>query len=245
MRIPSDSELIAIWEMRRGRTPGRPRAHAALACFRAESLEEVARLSIGARDARLIEIYEYLFGPSLDAFAQCPACAEAARVQPLHPRPHGTAKSSSAASTLEAGEFRVELRLPDSLDLCAVSGCSDLTQAGRLLMERCVVAAKVDGGACTGRGPAGGPDGGDRVEAGRGGPIGRDADRSYLPGVQAPVAGLARYRALSVDEDFRASQAPVARGPRARIGLWLDRARILALSPARRQSYLEMAWQTS
>ena len=143
MRIPSDSELIAIWERASGEHPV-DRALMLLSACSGESLEELAVLSVGSRDARLLEIYECFFGSTLDAVAECPACAEALEYS-LSTRDlsSSVSKDESVSLTLETGQTSVRLRLPDSRDLRAVSGCADLTDATKLLTERCVVEALV------------------------------------------------------------------------------------------------------
>ena len=144
MRIPSDSELITIWERASGEHPV-DRALTVLSACSDESREELAVLSIGSRDARLLEVYEHFFGSHLDAFAECPACGEALQYG-LSTRDLSSfvSKDDSVSLTLESGQASVRLRLPDSRDLRAVSGCADLADATKLLTERCVVEAVVD-----------------------------------------------------------------------------------------------------
>jgi len=147
MRIPSNSDLIAIWERGAGEHPV-DRALALLsACSPSESREELARLNIGTRDARLFEIYERLFGPALHAFAYCPACNE-----PLEytlSTHELTASTSSPTDppplTLNDGSISLRLRLPDSLDLRAVSTCTEPELAAKMLAVRCIVEANLDG----------------------------------------------------------------------------------------------------
>ena len=229
-----------------GREPiaHRPRAHAAFRHIAARRVQEVAWLSIGARDARLFEIYEYCFGPTLAAFAQCPVCRQALEYN-LSIRDLTARKDEVQPLQLEAGEFSVELRLPNSFDLCAVSGCNDLTQAGRLLMERCVVAAKVEEKPV----PAAGLSA-DVMEA----IASRLAAADPLAEVLIDLTCLAcrhQWQVLLDIERFLWTKISVlARRLLQEVHAlasaygWTERE-ILALSPARRQSYLEMAWQTS
>jgi hypothetical protein len=243
MRRPSDSEWIAMWEMGTNQPPI-DRALTLLSAYWGASLQEVARLSIGARDARLFEIYEYCFGPTLAAFAQCPVCRQALEYSLCIP--DLTARKDEVPPLqLEAGEVSVELRLPNSFDLCAVSGCSDLTQAGRLLMERCVVAAKVEEKPIPAEGLST-----DVIEA----IAARLAAADPLAEVLIDLTCLAcRHqwqvlldiqRFLWTKISFLARRLLQEVHALASAYGWTERE-ILALSPARRQSYLEMAWQTS
>ena len=60
-----------------------------------------------------------------------------------------TASTSSPTETtpltLEADSFTLRLRLPNSLDLRAVSTCTEPEQAAKVLTERCIVEAKLGG----------------------------------------------------------------------------------------------------
>lgn len=143
MRIPSDSELIAIWERAAHEHPV-DRALTVLSACSDESPEELAALSIGSRDARLLEIYEAFFGCTLDAFAECPSCAEALeyRISTNDLTPSMAIEDELLG--FDAGATSVRLRLPDSRDLRAIRGCTDLMAATQVLVERCVVDAVVD-----------------------------------------------------------------------------------------------------
>src|SRR5215216_4190234 len=76
MRALSAPELIAAWE----RASGQPSTHRALILLGAAcpdaSPEEMAQLSIGERDARLLMLREWTFGSQLNSFSSCTACGE-------------------------------------------------------------------------------------------------------------------------------------------------------------------------
>jgi hypothetical protein len=147
IRIPSNSDLIAIWERGAGEHPVDRALTLLSACSPSEQHEEFGRLSIGTRDTCLFEIYERLFGPALDAFAHCPACNE-----PLEYTlsTHQLMASTSSPTdppplTLDDGRISLRLRLPDSLDLRAVSTCTDPELAAKMLTERCIIEANLGG----------------------------------------------------------------------------------------------------
>lgn len=142
----SNSDLIAVWERGVNEHPV-DRALTLLSAYSSDSREELARLSIGARDGRLLEMYQHLFGPELPAFANCPACGELLEYMLST---HELLKLSApapdpAALVIQSAELMMRLRLPDSLDLRAVATCRDHESAARLLSERCVVEAALDG----------------------------------------------------------------------------------------------------
>lgn len=143
MRIPSDSELIALWE-RGAREHPVDRALTILSGCSDESRNELAMLDIGRRDARLLEIYERFFGCALDAFAECPVCAEPLEYRMATSDLVASVTTDDELLSFEVGATAVRLRLPDSRDLRVIRGCADLTAATRLLVERCVLEAVVD-----------------------------------------------------------------------------------------------------
>lgn len=139
MRIPSDSELIAMWERASGEHPVDRALTVLSACF-GESPQELAALSIGSRDARLLEIYECFFGRELNAFAECPVCGEALEYSlDAHNLSAPKQRDDDASLILEMDEMRLRLRLPDSFDLRALNECGDVEGATSLLIKRCVV----------------------------------------------------------------------------------------------------------
>jgi hypothetical protein len=145
MHILANSELIAVWERGSGEDSVGRALTVLSGCFD-EPRDELVRLSIGNRDRKLLEIYERLFGPALDAFAECPACRESLQYS-LLTRDLVAAQPQRDPSPLriETDGASVRLRLLDSLDLRAATACTDLGLAGRLLMERCIVEAEVGG----------------------------------------------------------------------------------------------------
>jgi hypothetical protein len=100
--------------------------------------EEIARLPIGRRDARLLGIHTALGGATLDATAACPHCGAAAEfaldVDVLLAR----ADEAREPEPLDVDGERLSWRSPDSGDLAAASIAADAAGAERVLLERCV-----------------------------------------------------------------------------------------------------------
>jgi hypothetical protein len=142
MRCPSALELVAAWE-RGVQQPSFERALTLLGAASTESREELAKLSIGVRDARLLELCEIFFGSRFDAFAECPACDERLEYSFSARDLGGYPAVSHSAPEFEAamGQIRMRLRLPTSEDLSAASRIPDVAVAQRTLAERCVVEA--------------------------------------------------------------------------------------------------------
>jgi hypothetical protein len=142
MMAVSSAQLLAAWE--RGLT--QPPARRALTLLNADgdggTFDALARLSIGERDKRLLCLREQMFGPRLQAIAQCPACGESlevdfnvadARVEPTEPAPE--------PFTLEHEGYVVAFRLPASLDLASLDENAATMENRRRLVELCVLSA--------------------------------------------------------------------------------------------------------
>jgi hypothetical protein len=134
----SSSGLIEVWEKGAGQIPIE-RAITMLSLCLGEPAERLWELSIGERDARLLEVYEALFGPALEAFAECPSCGERLEYSVAAGSLAHGGPSPENALVLQTGSLALQLRLPDSRDLLAASCEATVPAAARLLAERCVL----------------------------------------------------------------------------------------------------------
>lgn len=137
MRSLSASQLMDVWERGANEHPV-DRALTLLSACCEETRAELAALSIGRRDARLLEAYERLFGPALEAFAQCPRCGERLEYRLSIRELAVPLPESEQPMIVHTAEASLHLRLPNSLDLRAASECPGLDEARKLLLERCV-----------------------------------------------------------------------------------------------------------
>jgi hypothetical protein len=138
MRSLTASQLVEVWERGANQHPV-DRALTLLSACCEESRAELAALSIGRREARLLEVYERLFGPALDAFAQCPKCGERLEYRLSTRELIVPAPEPEPPMVVETEDASLRLRLPNSMDLRAVAECHGFEQARKLLLERCVV----------------------------------------------------------------------------------------------------------
>ncbi len=201
--------------------------------------QELLNWTIGARDAALLTLREWTFGSQLNALAPCPACGE--RLELAFEIADIRAPETVPAEVLavSAEDYALKLRVPTVGDLLALQTATAET-ARQFLLERCT------------------------LEARRAGEIG--ADEAWPEAVQAAaVAAMARndpqadvQLALSCPQCEHQWQANFDIGSYFwdEINAWAIRllhevhvlaraygwreADILALSPARRQFYLEM-----
>ncbi len=149
MHALTAAQLLDVWEQGRGRSLAE-RALLLLAAACPEvggaPAESLARLPIGRRDADLLTLREQTFGPRLASLADCPGCGgrlEAAfTVADI--RAVGVAPAADPAEdlALRIGDCEVRFRLPNSLDLLALAGLADRDAARRRLFERCLLEAQ-------------------------------------------------------------------------------------------------------
>ncbi len=149
MRPLSAPELLAAWE----RSLAEPPALRALVLLAAAcpetSAEDLARESIGRRDARLLTLREWTFGPQLVSLASCPVCGERLETafDVAEIRVPGGEEAPAEPLSLTVAGCELTFRLPDSLDLAALADAGDgLEGARRRLLARCLLNARGEDG---------------------------------------------------------------------------------------------------
>lgn len=147
MRPLSAYELLKVWEVGEDQHPlDRALTLLAAACPE-QTLDELAALSIGQRDARLLTLRERTSGARLNGLVECPRCAEQLEfdVAVADLRVAEEPDLEEEAWVLVTNGLALRFRLPNSGDLATVSGCEDTSAARNLLVQRCVLEASRDG----------------------------------------------------------------------------------------------------
>jgi hypothetical protein len=110
------------------------------------SPEKLTQLSIGQRDTLLLTLREWTFGSDLNSLATCPSCGEylelnftVADIQ-VSPEVNPTQEHS-----LSFADYEVSFRLPNSSDLATIAGHQDTLAARQTLLEICVLVASYQG----------------------------------------------------------------------------------------------------
>jgi hypothetical protein len=139
MRGLTASDVLDLYE--RGQQEGAAeRALLMLEAWGPRTTPEVlANMSVGKRDAHLLQLREEMLGPDIEGLANCPGCGESLEL------------SFRVAEVLIQGDvdpaewyflevdgYEVRFRLPRASDLVAIERQADLTLARRALIERCV-----------------------------------------------------------------------------------------------------------
>jgi hypothetical protein len=145
MRPLSASELITVWERGLAARPFE-RALTILSVASPEtSPSALARLSIGRRDANLLQLREWAFGPDLTILVKCPSCrqeleltipASAFRVSPD--------AAGESESSFRLQEYEVRCRPPNTDDIAQCAGL-EVAASQRKLLACCVSEARYQG----------------------------------------------------------------------------------------------------
>jgi len=139
MRPLAASELLDVWERGRSAPPWQQALLLLAAACPEDPPDVLARLSIGRRDARLLKLRAWTFGPQLYSVVACPACGERLEFsidgEEILTGPDGAPELVE----FDAPEFRGKLRLPNTEDLAAVIDIQDQEAARRALLAACLV----------------------------------------------------------------------------------------------------------
>lgn len=141
MRNLTETELLNLWESCVDKPLMETSLHLIATASSDPDLSGIASLSIGQRDARLLQLREWMFGTRLKNVAECPHCTEKIewenevkdlRLQPLLP---GIGKIFD----VKIGTYNISFRLPTSHDLFHLKQASSLKSENELL-NRCITA---------------------------------------------------------------------------------------------------------
>jgi hypothetical protein len=235
----SGTAAIEVWEAGRSRHPV-DRALALLAACTPGTADELAKLSIGQRDAWLLRMRQAAFGDRLELLARCPDCDEHLAIELACGVLLSDATSETVAREHELvlDGHTITYRMPDSDDLAAIATMTDIEEARRTLLSRCVLT--LDGRASN--------DGGlpeTLATAVAAAMAELEPCAEVLLDLDCPQCGHEWQSALDIASVLWAEVAACARrllfdvDQLARAYGWHE-SEILALSPGRRARYLEM-----
>lgn len=142
MRVPDSAALLDAWECGL-RMPLPQRALLVLAAsFPEASGPELAAMPLGSRDTLLFDVREQLFGTGLETVSTCPRCDERleAAFSLADIRVPGPS-ADSGVQEIDAGGHHIRFRLPATADLLAIPDGADGDAARAVLIGRCVIEA--------------------------------------------------------------------------------------------------------
>jgi len=141
------SELLSVWEQGRSQPSHRQALLLLAAAYPERKPEELAGLSIGRRDARLLTLRERLFGPRFVSITGCPTCGEKLELSfDVSDIRVEAGEESNSQLLLEMEGYEILFRLPDSNDLAALAMTSVDRNGGRsLVLKRCLTEVRLNG----------------------------------------------------------------------------------------------------
>jgi hypothetical protein len=140
-------ELLEAWERGRALPPWRRAAVLLVAADPGATPGEIEALSVGRSDARLLALREAVFGRVMPCLVACPSCGESLELALdtaalIVPEAEATVPGPLK---LEREGYELEVRPPAGRDLAAVEGSADADEARRRLLELCIISARYDG----------------------------------------------------------------------------------------------------
>jgi hypothetical protein len=139
-QVAAAAVWLDVWERAAGAAP-MARASLLLA---PGSEPDTQPLTLGARDALLLDLRGSLFGPSLRSTATCPACQERCEwdceLDAL--RAATSAFGLDAPLEITEGDWEIRARAITAADLETVARCADEASAMQILLRRCVLEAR-------------------------------------------------------------------------------------------------------
>src|SRR5438874_6719803 len=141
MLTPSSAALLDAWDAGWRAGPSARAVALLISSCPEEDPGLFLSLPIGARDGRLLDLREQLFGPSLTGLITCTACGERLEVAVATTDLRALDGGPRAEfQTLTVGEWELSFRLPNSRDLTSIEGAKEESAARRALLARCLVA---------------------------------------------------------------------------------------------------------
>ena len=143
MKPLASLDLLNAWEQGLGRGAAeRALILLRLATGAEECGDDPARWPIGQRDVCLLDLRESVFGSLVDGVASCPECGVQQEFQMPVAQMRVAPLSGGVALALVSGEYQVDFRLPDSLDLCELEADAGADgDLSRRLLQSCVTHA--------------------------------------------------------------------------------------------------------
>ena len=148
MRSLSAIELLTVWEEGLDKPLLEKTLQLLATACSVNDFNDVGLLSIGERDARLLQLREGMFGSRLMNMARCPQCAELTEweinSQSLHLQ-QLPAQLAVRSFVFEKDGYSINFRLPNTHDIAhAISNPAYQTDTGKMLSD-CIVSVDFKG----------------------------------------------------------------------------------------------------
>jgi hypothetical protein len=142
MRPLSAEQILRIWEIGQRQHPvDRALTLLTFACPD-RSLAQLAALTVGQRDALLLTLREITLGKHLNGFAACPDCGEELEFTIETAQIRAPDPVLAPDYEFAIAEFSGKFRLPNSFDLAAIAPAPSVEIAKSILLQRCLLQAR-------------------------------------------------------------------------------------------------------
>ncbi len=141
MRALTAPDILRVWEQGQPQHPVDRALTLLVTGCPERTWEELASLSVGQRDAALLDLREGTFGPVLNCYEECPRCGEGLEfaLTTNHIRIPSSPEGEKKECVLAFEDWEVKFVLPTSIDLAAIADSTGVEEARMLLMRRCVL----------------------------------------------------------------------------------------------------------
>ncbi len=147
---PTADQLLKVWEQARSQTQVQRALSLLALASPAQSTVELARYSIGQRDQELLGLRELIFGSRLTGAATCPVCRQAVEVDfSIADIRAEAVHDPDRLHVLQVDGYEMRFRLPNCDDLAALDATADAPAKKSALLRRCVAEAHVNGALST------------------------------------------------------------------------------------------------
>lgn len=146
MRALSAPELLGVWERGLAQRPAERALTLLAAACPETSPDALASMTVGQRDAGLLALRKWAFGSELAGVVVCPGCGERLELNfGIEDIRVGSEAEPEGGMSLTACGYELRFRLPNSLDLIALEEQADPDRSRLLLFRRCLLSARRDG----------------------------------------------------------------------------------------------------
>src|SRR5678815_1433841 len=129
MQSLTATELLNVWEDGLFALPDQRALWLLSASQPERSIESIATLSIGQRDAQLMTLREHLFGSQVVSLSDCPECHLRVQLDLDLANLRVLERESTELFTLSQGKYQVKCHLPNSFDVIAAAHQSEVEEA--------------------------------------------------------------------------------------------------------------------
>lgn len=130
--------ILQIWEQGVNQTTVQQGLLLLGLLFPDATADELADLTIGKRDRNLLRLREWLFGSTLEGVINCPHCGNLAEFSLQVGDICLETIDQAEILTFTEGDYHIEYRLPTSRDLLVITK-DNLRKAEEILLDRCLI----------------------------------------------------------------------------------------------------------